>query len=76
MGKNRDGKFIPPKGRPSGEGTPKAGLKPVLNADDPDKGERIADKYTDGPDQPAANVHVRHINRNTEKEEIDSGDYS
>jgi len=76
MGKDREGKFIPPKGKPSGDGQPKAGLKPVNNLDNLDARDEIADKYTDGPDQPAANVPVSHPNRNTNKNDPDRPAYS
>lgn len=72
MGKDREGKFIPPKGKPSGDGNPKAGLKPVLNLDNLDERNEIADKYTEGPDEPAANIRVSKPNRNVNKD-IDTG---
>lgn len=76
MGKDREGKYIPPKGKPSGDGQPKAGLKPVNSIDDLEKRDEIADKYTDGPDEPAANVRVMKPNRNVNKEDQDNVPYS
>lgn len=63
------------KGKPSGEGKAKAGSKPVLNLDDEAFQDEISDTYTDGPDQPAANVRQMHPNRNTDKSEIDNNSY-
>jgi hypothetical protein len=54
MGKTREGQYIPPKGKPSGDGQPKgAGNLPVNHIDNLEERDRIADTYTDGPDQPA-----------------------
>jgi hypothetical protein len=63
IGKDQKGTYIPPKGKPSGEGTPKAGLKSVNDLDKLDEHYEIADKYTEGPDTPAANVKIMHPNR-------------
>ncbi len=75
MGKNKDGKYIPPKGKPSGEGRSKAGLKPVVNLDNLDERNEIADKYTDGPDMPAANVRVMNPNRVAGKTDDEEDNY-
>ncbi len=64
------------KGKPSGEGKSKAGSKPVLDIEDPELHEDIRDKYTDGPDDPAANVRVLNPNRNTNKSKIDNNSYN
>lgn len=67
VGKDREGKYHPPKGKPSGidkeEGL---GLQPTS----PDKLEEyldITDKYTTGEDQLADNLPLRHPNRNVNK---------
>ncbi len=70
MGKDREGNYIPPKGKPSGDGQPKSGgQRPVNHLDNLEERDRIADTYTDGPDQPASNVHIRHPNRNPNKDD-------
>jgi hypothetical protein len=69
MGKDPNGKFIPPKGKPSGDGNSKAGLKPVNDWENLEEQLDKEDIYTDGPDMPAANVRVRHPNRNVDKED-------
>jgi hypothetical protein len=70
MAKDREGKFHPKKGKPSGpakiEGS--AGLKNI-NTGAIDDYLEIADKYTVGEEQPAPNVHLRHPNRNPDKGE-------
>src|SRR6476659_7674237 len=70
MGKDREGKFHPKKGKPSAttkiEGT--TGLKDINTAAIKDYIE-IAEKYTVGEEQPAPNVKVRHPNRNVDKRE-------
>jgi len=76
MGKDREGKFIPPKGKPSGDGNPKAGLKPVLSLENLEQRDEIADKYTEGQDTPAANVRVMHPNRNVDKDNQENEAYS
>lgn len=65
MAKTKTG-YVPPKGRPSGEGR-ESGIKEALAVTNPEDDEQIAAKYLEGPDEPAANVHVRHPNRNTDK---------
>ncbi len=72
MGKSRDGKFVPPKGKPSGAGKEEGlGMRKTLDGEDLSKqlerDEEITDKYTSGEDELAPNVHLRHPNRNTEK---------
>jgi hypothetical protein len=68
MGKDREGKFHPRKGKPSGTKQEATGLKDINTSAIKDYLE-IAEKYTVGEEQPAANVHVRHPNRNTDKGE-------
>lgn len=64
------------KGDPSGGGRSKAGSKPVLNLDNLEEHENLKNEYTDGPDEPAANVRVMNPNRNTDKPDIDKPSYS
>ena len=68
MGKDREGRFHPRKGKPSGvlrEGT---GLQPIDTSSFEEQLE-IAEKYTEGEEKPASNVHLRHPNRNVDKRE-------
>lgn len=70
MGKDREGKFHPKKGKPSAAGKLEArtGLKDI-NTSAIDEYLEIADKYTVGEEAPAPNIHVRHPNRNVDKGE-------
>src|SRR5690348_1797227 len=69
MGKDKSGKYHPSKGKPSGSGKEEGvGLKST-NSKDIDTYLKIADKYTDSEEEPAANLHVRHKNRNVSKGE-------
>lgn len=69
MGKDKTGKFIPNKGRPSGSGKETVGLKDAFAVNDPETDNEIANKYTDSIDNPVPNVYVRHPNRNVSKGE-------
>jgi len=42
-------------------------MRPDLNNFDPQTDDEITDKYTEGPDKLAENVHLQHPNRNTNK---------
>jgi hypothetical protein len=67
MGKDREGKFHPQKGKPSGSGKtdqPEV-TSPVTGS--LESYLELADKYTEGPDEQPANVKVRHPNRNVDK---------
>ena len=68
MGKDREGKFHPRKGKPSGSLRDAAGLQPI-NTTSLEEQLEIADKYTDGEERPGPNIHVRHPNRNVDKRE-------
>lgn len=70
MAKTKNG-FIPPKGKPSGSGKETAGLRNAFAVNDLEKDMELSDKYTEGADDPAPNVHMRHINRNVSKGEED-----
>jgi hypothetical protein len=69
MGKDREGKYHPPKGKPSGTGKEEG-----VGLNSPHTGSveqylEMADKYTEGASEMPANVKVRHPNRNTNKNE-------
>ncbi len=69
MGKDREGKYHPPKGKPSGSGKEEGvGLKPAMTGSE-EQYLDMADKYTDGADEMPANVRLRHPNRNVNKGE-------
>ena len=69
MGKDREGKNHPPKGKSSGSGKEESsGLKPAMTGSE-EQYLDMADKYTDGPDEMPANVRVMHPNRNVNKGE-------
>jgi len=75
MSKDKNGTFHPGKGKPSGANKEEGlGLQPTP----PEKMEEyleITERYTDGEDQLAEDVHVRHANRNTSKgEETKTGE--
>lgn len=46
-----------------------AGLRDAFAVNDLEKDKELADKYLDAPDEPSANVHMRHKNRNVNKGE-------
>ncbi|GAB2689183.1 hypothetical protein GCM10027037_09900 [Mucilaginibacter koreensis] len=70
MGKDQNGGYVPPKGKPSGSGRETHNLKEAFAVTDPETEKKIADEYTeDGADEVSANVHVRHPNRNVHKGE-------
>ena len=69
MGKDKNGTYLPPKGKPSGSGKETHGLKNAFAVTDEELDMELAEKYTDGPDQPSANVPLRHRNRNVNKGE-------
>ncbi|KAA2239253.1 hypothetical protein F0L74_23895 [Chitinophaga agrisoli] len=70
MGKDREGKFIPLKGKPSGSGREaRLGLRPTIDEEGLKRDEEMTARYTSGEDELAPNVHMRHPNRNTAKGE-------
>lgn len=69
MGKDQNGKYVPPKGKPSGDGVSKAGVKPVNDWENIEQQFEKEEDYTQGPDDPAPNVRVLHPNRNVDKED-------
>lgn len=74
MGKNKNGDYIPPKGRPSGTGREGTGLRNAYAAVDPEVDKNLEEKYLESPDQPARNVYMRHQNRNLDKGRENQGD--
>jgi hypothetical protein len=70
MGKDKNGGYIPPKGKPSGSENETHHLKDAFAVTDPETEQEIAEKYTkDGTDELADGIHVRHVNRNLHKGE-------
>jgi hypothetical protein len=67
MGKDREGKYHPPKGKPSGTSTQKGVT--TTNSSTLDQQLEVEDKYDiqADADEIAANVRVRHPNRNVDK---------
>lgn len=68
MGKDTNGKYHPPKGKPSGAGKSEDGLG--VQATPPEKMEqyeKITERYTVDDDTLAPDVPMRHPNRNTQK---------
>jgi hypothetical protein len=78
MGKDKNGGYVPPKGKPSGSGRETHQLKDAFAVVDPETEKEIAEKYTkDGADTLADGIHVRHVNRNLHKgEDMDDRDNS
>src|SRR5262245_50714980 len=69
MGKDREGKFHPRKGKPSGAiKTEDSGLKSVSTSAF-EQNLEIAEKYTIGEEEPAPHLRIRHRNRNADKRE-------
>ena len=68
MGKERNGRFIPPKGRPSGTGKDTTGLKDAFAVNDPETDKEIANKYAENIEDLAPDI-IRHKNRNVNKGE-------
>jgi hypothetical protein len=73
MGKERNGRFIPPKGKPSGSGKDTVGLKNAFAVNDPETDHEIANKYAENIEDLAPNM-VRHKNRNVNKGEENDED--
>lgn len=70
MGKDRDGRYIPPKGKPSGNGREtELGLRPNLEGTSLEQDQDITQRYTEKEEKPAPNVRVMHPNRNVHKGE-------
>jgi hypothetical protein len=68
MGKDRNGAYHPPKGKPSGAGKSEDELG--VQATPPEKMEqyeKITERYTVDDETLSPDVHLRHPNRNTQK---------
>jgi len=66
MEKGKNAKTSAPKGRPSGTGRESAGLHDI----DPEKEKtdrELDDEYMNESGKPAANVDLKHQNRNVDK---------
>jgi len=69
MGKDREGRFHPAKGKPSNDSKEGLGLRSTMSADDLQRDEEMTDKYTESEDKLAPGVRMKHPNRNTSKDE-------
>jgi len=70
MSKDKNGTYLPPKGKPTGSDRDTHQLKDAFAVTDPETENEIAAKYTkDGTDELADGVYVRHVNRNLHKGE-------
>jgi hypothetical protein len=70
MSKDKNGTYLPPKGKPTGSDRDTHQLKDAFAVTDPETENEIAEKYTkDGTDELADGIHVRHVNRNLHKGE-------
>lgn len=67
MSEHRNAKSKAPKGKPSDVNPKGSGLKEAHATNDPETENLLTNKYTDERGEPAANVHERHVNRNTDK---------
>lgn len=67
MGKDREGKFHPSKGKPTGPGKDNNVELHLKDDGALDLYLETAEKYTEGQEEMPANVKVRHPNRNTDK---------
>jgi hypothetical protein len=70
MGKDKEGAYHPPKGKPSGSNSGEESLEiNQSTSGSVEQHQEMADKYTKGADELPANVRVRHPNRNVNKGE-------
>jgi hypothetical protein len=69
MGKDREGRFHPTKGKPSDDSKEGLGLPSTINAEDLKQDEEMTEKYTVDADKLAPGVRMKHPNRNTSKDE-------
>jgi len=65
MGKDREGRFHPKKGKPTDNTKEGLGVPSTVPVDDMQQDEDITNKYTTDADELAPNVRVKHPNRNT-----------
>jgi len=73
MGKDREGRFHPAKGKPSNDSKEGLGIPSSINADNLQQDEEITEKYTEestgrSPGKPRVPA-MKHPNRNTSKDE-------
>lgn len=70
MGKNKTGHYVPPKGKPSGNGRESHGPTEAFGGTDLIRDNRMAEKYTDNENERLSkNVPVKHPNRHLHKGE-------
>src|SRR5688500_17656777 len=75
MSKDREGKFHPAKGKPSGANKEEGlGLRKNYNPDDLERDLEMTDRYTTDSDRLSDDVRIRHRNRNTSKGEVTKTD--
>lgn len=75
MGKDREGKFHPAKGKPSGANKEEGlGLTKNFGPDALERDKEITERYTTDADRLADHLHLRHRNRNTSKGEVVKND--
>lgn len=64
------------KGSPAGVGLSKASVKTIPDLDELADTLALGQEYTDGPDEPGANVPLSHPNRNLDKPDHDHQPYA
>lgn len=69
MAKNKNNTYIPPKGKPSGNGRETGHLRDAFAGTDPKTENEINAKYMDADGEPANNVPIKHANRHMHKGE-------
>lgn len=67
MAKDTNGKYHPPKGKPSGAGKNEGSGAQATPPEKMEDYENSSDRYTIDDDTLSPDVHMRHPNRNTEK---------
>src|SRR6187551_1449394 len=67
MAKDREGRFRPSKGKPSSVGKVKASELQIRDIDHIENNFELADKYTTGETEDALSIHIRHPNRDVQK---------
>jgi hypothetical protein len=67
MAKEREGKYHPPKGKPSSVGKVKASELQIRDIDNIEQSFELADKYTTGDTEEVLGIHIRHPNRDVQK---------
>jgi len=67
MGKDRSGRYHPPKGKPSDTSKEGLGLRKSMDPEDLEQDMKMTERYTAGPDKLSDDVYMRHPNRQTRK---------